>query len=124
MYEIGISEQFEAAVFMVGDFGPATRVHGHTYRLEAIVQGDTLRSDGTLFNIAILQERLRALAATLHYQLLNELPAFAGRNPTVEVIADYCWRELADGLRSEGLNALTIRLWENPQAYAARSGAL
>jgi 6-pyruvoyltetrahydropterin/6-carboxytetrahydropterin synthase len=71
-----------------------------------------------------LQERLRLLAAGLHYQLLNDLPAFAGRNPTVEVVADHCWQELADGLRDEGLNLLTVRLWENPQAYAARSGAL
>ena len=48
MYEIGVTAQFEAAHRLEGDFGPATRMHGHTYRLEAIVTGNNLRADGTL----------------------------------------------------------------------------
>jgi 6-pyruvoyltetrahydropterin/6-carboxytetrahydropterin synthase len=38
MFEIGVSAQFEAAHRLVGDFGPATRMHGHTCRLEALVR--------------------------------------------------------------------------------------
>ncbi|HZF58812.1 MAG TPA: 6-carboxytetrahydropterin synthase, partial [Rubrobacter sp.] len=40
MYEIYVAASFEAAHRLVGDFGPATRLHGHTYRLEVVVRGE------------------------------------------------------------------------------------
>ena len=48
MYEVYVATQFEAAHRLVGDFGPATRMHGHTYRLEVLVRGERLSEDGTL----------------------------------------------------------------------------
>lgn len=51
MYEIGVTAQFEAAHRLVGDFGPATRVHGHTYRLEVMVRGDRLDDRSVLYEI-------------------------------------------------------------------------
>ena len=39
MYEVYVAARFEAAHRLVGDFGPATRMHGHTYRMEVIVRG-------------------------------------------------------------------------------------
>ena len=48
MYEVFVAARFEAAHRLVGDFGSATRTHGHTYRMEAIVRGECLRDDETL----------------------------------------------------------------------------
>ena len=48
MYEVFVAARFEAAHRLVGDFGSATRTHGHTYRMEAIVRGEYLRDDETL----------------------------------------------------------------------------
>lgn len=119
MHEIGVSTQFEAAHRLVGDFGPATRMHGHTYRLEVTVQGPQLRPDGTLIDITVLQGALAALVAELHYRDLGEVPGLAEVNTTAENLAGYCWRRLAEGLRGQGLDGLTVRIWENPGAYAA-----
>ena len=63
MYEIGVTAQFEAAHRLVGDFGPATRVHGHTYRLEAIVRGDRLDNTCVLYDIGKLRAAVDGLAA-------------------------------------------------------------
>ena len=124
MYEIGVVAQFEAAHRLVGDFGPATRLHGHTYRLEVIVRGERLRDDGTLYDIGRLREAVEGLAATLHYRDLDEVPGLVGVNTTAEAVAHHSWEALAPSLRGQELGSLLVRVWESPQVYAARDDAL
>lgn len=124
MYEIGVVAQFEAAHRLVGDFGPATRLHGHTYRLEVITRGERLHDDGTLYDIGRLQAALSAIVADLHYRDLDEVPGLAGRNTTAELVADFCWERIAPELRGHGLVSLLVRVWESPQGYAAREDPL
>jgi 6-pyruvoyltetrahydropterin/6-carboxytetrahydropterin synthase len=124
MYEIYVATQFEAAHRLVGDFGPATRTHGHTYRMEVIVRGEHLSDDDTLYDIGELRPPVEDLAASLHYRDLNEVPDFAGVNTTAEAVADYCWEKLAPLLRGRSLASLTVRIWESPQVYAAREDIL
>ncbi|MDP8952259.1 MAG: 6-carboxytetrahydropterin synthase [Actinomycetota bacterium] len=90
MYEVHVATQFEAAHRLVGDFGPATRTHGHTYRMEVILRGERLKDDETLYDIGKLQPAVEELAASLHYRDLNEVPDLAGVNTTAEAVARYC----------------------------------
>lgn len=124
MYEVGVVTQFEASHALRGDFGPATRMHGHTYRLEAVVQGDTLQESGVLFDITLLQAELDRLTADLHYRDLNTVAGLEQVNTTAEAMAHFCWDRLAPALHGQGLAQLTVRVWENPQAWAARHDAL
>jgi 6-pyruvoyltetrahydropterin/6-carboxytetrahydropterin synthase len=124
MYEIGVNAQFEAAHHLVGDFGPATRMHGHTYRLEVSVRGPKLRPDGTLFDLTRLQAAVTTLVETLHYRDLGEVAGLAELNTTAEVVANYCWRQIAADLADLGMVSLCVRLWENPGTYAAYEAAL
>src|SRR5947209_6655745 len=119
MYEIGVTGQFEAAHSLTGDFGPATRLHGHTYRLEVAVRGERLDGDGALYDIGKLRRLVDDLARSLNYQNLNELPELANMNTTAEVVAQYCWGRLAQELGGQGLASLLVRVWESPQVYAA-----
>jgi 6-pyruvoyltetrahydropterin/6-carboxytetrahydropterin synthase len=124
MYEVYVAAQFEAAHQLVGDFGPATRPHGHTYRMEVIVRGERLMDDGTLYDIGLLRPVVEELAASLHYRDLNDVPGLADVNTTAEAVARYCWDELAPPLRGQGLDSLAVRIWESPQVYAAREESL
>jgi 6-pyruvoyltetrahydropterin/6-carboxytetrahydropterin synthase len=124
VYEVYIAAQFEAAHRLVGDFGPATRPHGHTYRMEVIVRGERLKDDSTLYDIGLLRPAVEELAATLHYRDLNDVPGLADVNTTAEAVARYCWDELALPLRGQGLASLMVRIWESPQVYAAREDSL
>jgi 6-pyruvoyltetrahydropterin/6-carboxytetrahydropterin synthase len=124
MYEIYFAARFEAAHRLVGDFGPATRTHGHTYRMEVIVRGKKLGYDGTLYDIGKLGRAVEALAGSMHYRDLNEIPGLAEVNTTAEAVASYCWDKLAEPLRGQGLDSLTVRIWESPDAYAAREDSL
>ena len=124
MYEVYVAAGFEAAHRLNGDFGPATRTHGHTYRLEAIVRGGSLAEDGTLLDMGRLRETVDGVAASLNYRDLDEVPGLAGKNTTAEVVAAFGWDGIAPSLRGRGLDSLTVRVWESPQVYAAREGAL
>src|SRR5215208_3514971 len=104
MYEIYVAVRFEAAHRLVGDFGPATRTHGHTYRMEVIVRGKHLGDDGTLYDIGGL--------------------GLEGVNTTAGAVAPYCWDKPGESLRGQGLDSLTVRIWESPDGYAAREDTL
>jgi 6-pyruvoyltetrahydropterin/6-carboxytetrahydropterin synthase len=124
VYELYVAAHFEAAHRLVGDFGPATRIHGHTYRMEVIVRGERLLSDGTLHDIGELRPAVEDLAASLNYRDLNDVPDLAHVNTTAEELAGYCWERLAPPLRGRDLDSLTVRIWESPQVYAAREDSL
>lgn len=124
MFEIGIVAHFEAAHRLQGDFGPATRVHGHTYRLEVAVRGPGLREDGTLCDLGLLQRRVDEVVAELHYQDLDELPNLRERNTTIEMLARYVFERLAPALGGQQLAELSVRVWESPTAFGAFTASL
>ena len=124
MFEIGVVGQFEAAHRLTGDFGPASRLHGHTYRLEASLRGPELKPDGTLFDLARLRSVVDAVTLSLNYQDLDALPELASLNTTAEVLADYCWSRIAAGLAVPAGWRLGIRVWESPQVWAGREDLL
>jgi 6-pyruvoyltetrahydropterin/6-carboxytetrahydropterin synthase len=124
MYEVYVAARFEAAHRLVGDFGSASRMHGHTYRIEAILRGLRLQDDGTLYDIGELRQAVDDLATSLDYRDLNEVPGLADVNTTAEALADYCWERLAASLRDQGLDSLLVRIWESPDVYAAREDGL
>lgn len=124
MFEVGIETQFEAAHTLRGDFGPATRRHGHTYKVEVTVRGSALRQDGTLVDIGQLQRLAQAAADTLHYQDLDELDAFRERNSTAEMVAVHFWEQISPSLSGEMLDSLAVRVSESPQAFARYEGPI
>jgi 6-pyruvoyltetrahydropterin/6-carboxytetrahydropterin synthase len=118
MFEVGVVASFEAAHTLRGDFGPAARKHGHTYRVEVSVRGAALQADGTLCDIGALTESVQTVMATLHYRDLDVLDVFAGRNTTAEAVAQHCFGAIAPQLAGSGMATLAVRVWESPQAYA------
>ncbi|HEX5415954.1 MAG TPA: 6-carboxytetrahydropterin synthase, partial [Chloroflexota bacterium] len=124
MFEVGVVAQFEAAHCLRGDFGPASRLHGHTYRAEVSVQGPTLRPDGTLCDLATLEIHTREVVAGLHYRNLDDLPGFAGQNTTAETVARYIFDQLAPDLSGQPISTLSVRVWESPNAWAGYSAGL
>src|SRR5919202_2644059 len=105
-FEVGVVGQFEAAHRLHGNFGPATRMHGHTYRVELQVGGGALRDDGTLCDISLLKNALDAEIATLHLRDLDEIPALQGRNTTAEIVANHLFDRLRARFKGQKLSRL------------------
>ena len=75
-------------------FGPAQRLHGATYVVDVELKRPGLDADGIVVDIGRAADALRRVLADLNYRNLDELPAFAGRNTTTEMLA----RVVFDGL--------------------------
>ncbi|HET8587044.1 MAG TPA: 6-carboxytetrahydropterin synthase [Candidatus Limnocylindria bacterium] len=118
MYEVGIVARFAADHRLRGDFGPASKLHRHKYRVELLVAGERLAADGTLVDIGLLQTALGRCVGELDGRTLNELPQFGERNSTAEQVAAWLADAVAVSL-PRGLAAMTVRVFESPDAWAS-----
>lgn len=118
-FEIGITGEFESAHSLNGDFGPATRLHGHTYRVEVRTEARDIDSTGTFYDIGRLRDELSAVLEPLHYRNLNEVAELAGTNTTAEAVARYIFKKLAPVLRSAGVEGLKVTVWESSSSFAS-----
>lgn len=125
MYEVGVVGQFEAAHRLQGDFGPATRLHGHTYRVEVSVSGERLGDDGTLLDLARLRTTVDDVCGELHCHDLDEVPGLTDANTTAERVAEHISAAVAKRLTAAPAGGqLLVRVWESPAAFAAHRRAL
>ena len=95
MYSVTVRDHVMIAHSLKGQvFGPAQRLHGATYVVDVELKRQDLGADGIVVDIGRAAEALRRVLAELNYRNLDEVPAFAGRNTTTEVLA----RVVFDGL--------------------------
>jgi 6-pyruvoyl-tetrahydropterin synthase len=100
-------------------FGPAQRLHGATYVVDATFRRASLDADGIVVDIGRAAEALRAVVAELGYRNLDDVADFAGMNTTTEVLAKVVADRLADRVQTEGLDGLTVTLRESHVAWAS-----
>jgi 6-pyruvoyltetrahydropterin/6-carboxytetrahydropterin synthase len=123
-FEVGVVARFTARHHLVGNFGPASQPHSHDYRVEAMARGRQLLPDGTLFDITALQGALSETLAKLHDADLNTIGALEQPNPSAEVVARFLYERIAPALIGSGVEALSVRVWESDEAFAAYSDDL
>ena len=130
MYSVSVRDHVMIAHSFRGEtFGPAQRLHGATYVVDAALFRDTLDADGVVADIGRLRELLRELLARLDYRNLDEMPEFHGVNTTTEVLARWVFDGLAGALRNGALGdaaraacVLEVTLHESHVARAAYRG--
>jgi 6-pyruvoyl-tetrahydropterin synthase len=84
-------------------FGPAQRLHGATYVVDATFRRATLDADGIVVDIGRAAEALRAVVGELGYRNLDDEPELAGMNTTTEELARVVADRLAARARAGGL---------------------
>src|SRR5262245_38038123 len=105
-------------------FGPAQRLHGATYVVDATFRRATLDADGIVVDIGRAAEALRAVLDGLNYRNLDDEADFAGTNTTTEVLARFVADRLADTLSGSGLDGLVVTLHESHVAWASYERSL
>lgn len=125
MYSVTVRDHMMVAHSLRGEvFGPAQRLHGATFVVDATFRGEVLSEDGILVDIGRAAEELHGVLAAVSYRNLDEEPAFAGRNTTTEVLARYVADRLAERLHSGALGAagpltgIAVTLHESHVAWA------
>ena len=126
MFSVTVRDHMMIAHSFEGEaFGPAQRLHGATYVVDATFRGDTLADDGILVDIGRAGDELRSAVAELDYRNLDDEPAFAGVNTTTEVLARHLADRLAERVRAGVLGdatrvtGLQVTLHESHVAWAS-----
>jgi len=120
MFQVAVRRHFTARHFLIGgDWGGENQPHEHGYTVEVRLEGPCLDGHGFLMDIVEIEGRMDGIANRLQGSLLNELPEFAGLNPSVERLADSCCRWFLDGLKKPSISAVEVRVFENEDAWAA-----
>jgi 6-pyruvoyl-tetrahydropterin synthase len=126
VFSVTVRDHVMVAHSLRGDvFGPAQRLHGATYVVDATFRRRALDPDGIVVDIGRATDELRAVLGDLNYRNLDEEQAFAGVNTTTEVLAQVIADRLADSIQRGGLgdearelDGLSVTLRESHVAWA------
>ena len=122
MFSVTVRDHMMIAHSLRGEvFGPAQRLHGATYVVDATFRRATLDADGIVVDIGRAAEALRAVVGELSYRNLDDEAAFAGMNTTTEVLAQVVADRLAGALgeAARDLDGLVVTLRESHVAWAS-----
>jgi 6-pyruvoyl-tetrahydropterin synthase len=107
-------------------FGPAQRLHGATFVVDATFRRAQLDADNIVVDIGRATDELRDVLAAFNYRNLDDEPQFAGMNTSTEalaqVIADRLAERVADGRLGDGARgvaAIAVTLHESHIAWAS-----
>ena len=123
-YSLTVRDHMMIAHSLAGEtFGPAQRLHGATYVVDATFRARTLDADGVVIDIGRASDALRGILSTLSYRNLDDEPEFAGVNTTTERLCSVIAERLVDALRADGvagnLSGIEVTLRESHIAWAS-----
>jgi 6-pyruvoyl-tetrahydropterin synthase len=121
-----IAHSFQGEVF-----GPAQKLHGATFVVDATFRRPDLDADNIVVDIGLASARLADVVGALSYRNLDDEPAFAGVNTSTEFLAKLVADRLADrvqagdlGEGARGLTGITVTLHESHIAWASYERSL
>jgi 6-pyruvoyl-tetrahydropterin synthase len=126
VYSVTVRDHVMIAHSLRGDvFGPAQRLHGATYVVDATFRRAALDGHGIVVDLGRAAEALRAVLAGLGYRNLDDEPELADVNTTTEALARIVADRLAEaaltGALGDGgpeLDGLAVTLRESHVAWA------
>ena len=127
MFSVTVRDHMMIAHSLRGEvFGPAQRLHGATYVVDATFRGADLDADGLVVDIGRAAEVLHAVVAELTYRNLDDEPGFADMNTSTEALARVVADRIAErahtgalGETGQQLDALIVTLHESHVAWAS-----
>ncbi|MEH0841128.1 6-carboxytetrahydropterin synthase [Micromonospora sp. CPCC 205711] len=132
MFSVTVRDHIMIAHSFRGEvFGPAQKLHGATFVVDATFRRADLDADGIVVDIGRATDELKSVLGALTYRNLDDEPAFAGQNTTTEVLCRTIADRLAERVHAGGLGAgareltgITVTLHESHIAWASYERAL
>jgi len=132
MFSVTVRDHMMIAHSLHGEvFGPAQRLHGATYVVDATFRGTDLDDDGIVVDIGLASQELHAVLSDLTYHNLDDDATLNGMNTTTEVLAKVVADRLAERVRAgafgahgSGLAGVAVALHESHVAWATSERSL
>ena len=127
MFSVTVRDHMMIAHSFRGEvFGPAQRLHGATFVVDATFRRAELDADNIVVDIARAAQELGAVVGELNLRNLDEDPTLAGMNTTTEALAKVIADRLAERVRAgalgdgpRALTGITVTLHESHVAWAS-----
>ncbi|MFF5566358.1 6-pyruvoyl tetrahydropterin synthase family protein [Streptomyces sp. NPDC012623] len=127
MFSVTVREHLMIAHSFRGEvFGPAQRLHGATFLVDATFRRPELDDDNIVVDIGLATKELSLVVGELNYRNLDDEPEFAGVNTSTEFLAKVIADRLADrvhagslGEGARGLSGISVTLHESHIAWAS-----
>lgn len=114
MFEIRVASNFNAAHRLRAYKGKCEKLHGHNWKVEALVQSPDLKNKGMVLDFKQLKEKLNKVLKILDHSYLNQSKYFKKVNPTSENIAKFIYDRLAKDIQ----DLKSISVWETDSSCA------
>jgi 6-pyruvoyl-tetrahydropterin synthase len=125
-YSVTVRDHMMIAHSFSGEmFGPAQRLHGATFVVDAAFRAETLDENGVVVDIGRASDELRGILSSLTYRNLDDEPEFRGVNTTTEMLCGAVAQRLAAAVRegrlgrADGVTALAVTMNESHIAWAS-----
>jgi len=119
MYRISVTQTFGAAHSLRGYEGKCESLHGHNWKVEAIVCGDKLNPIGMVMDFSVVKKILTKILDELDHTHLNTIAYFKKNNPSSEYIARFIFDKLKNLLNTKVCKLEEVRVWETESACAS-----
>ncbi len=111
MFELSVKGDIASSHILPGYPGKCAQLHGHTWKVEVTLQGETLDHLGLLTDFRKVKKDLEAFLDTLDHKHLNDLPAFRDVPPSTENLAKHIYEGFAPLCRP--LTLKKVQVWES-----------
>jgi 6-pyruvoyltetrahydropterin/6-carboxytetrahydropterin synthase len=120
MYTVAVKQDLIARHYLIGgDWGSENDPHSHHYVIEVKLEAAELDKHGYLVDIVKIEEELGAVVDYFGESMLNDLPEFAGLNPSIEHFSRIVCERMLAAIAPPGSGRFTIKIWENDSCWAA-----
>jgi 6-pyruvoyltetrahydropterin/6-carboxytetrahydropterin synthase len=116
-FEVGTSAALRALHRIPWLPPPEGDLHAHDYRVEVVVQRETLDGRGMVCDLDVVEAALRGAVGELEGKNLDSIRPPEAEAVTVEILARWFHTRLGDAIRAAGGEELAVRVWESPTAF-------
>lgn len=114
MFEVRVETNFSSAHHLLNYKGKCENMHGHNWKVEVSLRGETLDKSNILVDFKVLKKRVNEIIDYLDHKDINELPEFEGVSPSSEIIAKYIYERTKETFP----NVARVSVYETPTSCA------
>ena len=113
--KVGRKFHFDSAHSIEG-MKKCSRLHGHTYELEVVFEGEIGKSNMVIDFGKIKEIVNKNVIEKLDHQVLDDLV----ENPTAENITQWIWDRLESEIRGMDVEIVSVKLWEGKDKWVKK----
>ena len=106
--KLGVCSHFSAAHTLPKHKGKCKQLHGHTYKVEIVVEGEKDKETECIVDFSEVKALLDEVLEHLDHKYLNDVISY----PTSENIAEFIWEELEGKMEGIGVKLKSVKVWE------------